>query len=85
MKRSRLCPTWALIAVFSVKTCHRKARHLIETAGFNLVAGASNHQDLRLRVGHGAEAAGLAGLVLKIQVMAKVSDQLEKVLFRAAA
>jgi hypothetical protein len=54
-------------------------------SGLFLVAGASNHVDLRLRVGHGAEAAGLARLVLKIQVMAKVSDQLEKVLFRAAA
>jgi hypothetical protein len=50
-----------------------------------LVAGACSHQDLRLRVCHGAEAANFALLVLKIQVMAKVSDQLEKMLLRAAA
>ena len=62
----------------------RKTRHLIETAGFLLVAGACNHHYLRTRENRGAETVGQAQLLSQTQIFAVVSNHFD-VLFAAVA
>jgi hypothetical protein len=62
----------------------RKTRHLIETAGFILVAGARNHHYLRSRGSCGVEVAGLAHSILKALTVEDGSNHL-KLLWQAVA
>lgn len=68
-------------AIFRALWCKKKTRYLIETAGFILVAGASNQHYLRSREGRGVEAAGLADLTSRIDRTAGVSNRIN-LLFR---
>jgi hypothetical protein len=62
----------------------RKTRHLIETAGFYLVAGARNHHYLRARGSCGVEVAGLAHSILKALTVEDGSNHL-KLFWQAVA
>jgi hypothetical protein len=58
----------------------KKARHLGETAGFVLVAGGRNHQNLRSQGNRGVAAASLRQLVSQFQMEACSGSHLDLLL-----